>query len=693
MAMMNPTSGQAQSWPSALPPFESLTPPPHSPPPALAVPYLPQSVLLCGGAALAMVERWWGRRGVQAEEFSALVQPELGGIRTSALDSASRARGWQTRAVRGTAELTRRLLSEGVPVIALIAVGRDQYHFVVVLGWQQGEVVYHDPAGSPSTTRREASFLAQWAGGGHWALIVQPMPPAPLAPATVSPPLPAPPAVVVDSLPCRPWLDQALDAVAANQLEEAARLLTEAVSACPTEPLVQRELAGVRFKQGRHAEASGLATEYLTRAPEDELGWQILASSRYLAGDDVGALQAWNMIGRPVVDLLVINGSRRVRFRPLSSAVAVPHGTILTPSRLALARRRLAEVPALRQAHVGFQPVSGGLIEVRATVAERPITEPVWRLVAAGTIGALAQQVAQFDVASPTGAGELWTVAARWEEARPRVSLRVRLPVHLGIPSVVEVGGAWQRSRLALDPAGSTIAVDSWRSGHFGLGAWLTAAVRTSATVGLERWSGNRDYQTVAAGAEFWALDDRFLVRASAKEATALADHPSYRRGGVQAMWASSLGLARPAWSARLGGDWVSAAAPLGAWPVAGSSLSRDIPLRAEPSPRAGFLAGRAAGRGILHAGLSGDVPVHRMGPLLLAAGVFLDGAQIGVSVDATARDRTYLDGGVGLRFALAGGALGVVRIDWARGLIAGQRSALTFGFHRTWPFFPPTSR
>ena len=43
---------------------------------ALEVPYLPQSVLLCGGAALAMVERWWGRRGVYAEDFAGLVRPE-----------------------------------------------------------------------------------------------------------------------------------------------------------------------------------------------------------------------------------------------------------------------------------------------------------------------------------------------------------------------------------------------------------------------------------------------------------------------------------------------------------------------------------------------------------------------------------------------------------------------------------------
>ncbi len=39
----------------------------------LDVPYVPQSGALCGGAALAMVLRYWGESGVLAEDFTALV--------------------------------------------------------------------------------------------------------------------------------------------------------------------------------------------------------------------------------------------------------------------------------------------------------------------------------------------------------------------------------------------------------------------------------------------------------------------------------------------------------------------------------------------------------------------------------------------------------------------------------------------
>ncbi|HEX7025071.1 MAG TPA: papain-like cysteine protease family protein, partial [Gemmatimonadales bacterium] len=329
-----------------------------TPPAILDVPYLPQSVLLCGGAALAMVERWWGRRGVFAEDFSGLVRPELGGILTTDLASAARARGWDTRVLPGTPELVRHHLEAGAPVVALIQVSPDRYHFVVVLGWHAGKVTYHDPARAPFITVDEARFLTRWTGADRWAMVIRP------APAQASAPAPAAVADSVsrapfDSLPCPPWLDQAIDAVDQRRLEEAFRLLEEAGRACPDQPLVLREMAGVRFKQGQHADVIRLAGEYVALAPGDEAGWQLLASSRYLTGDLDGALAAWNELGRPTVDLIRIDGTHGVRFHEIAEAASMPPGSVLTPSGLALAQRRVSDVPALRRAAVAYQPVPG----------------------------------------------------------------------------------------------------------------------------------------------------------------------------------------------------------------------------------------------------------------------------------------------------------------------------------------------
>jgi hypothetical protein len=120
--------------------------------------------------------------------------------------------------------------------------------------------------------------------------------------------------------------------------------------------------------------------------------------------------------------------------------------------------------------------------------------------------------------------------------------------------------------------------------------------------------------------------------------ATRSAD-PAYSRAGARAMWASSLGLGRAAWSTRLGFEWVSTDAPLGSWPVAGPNLSWAIPLRAEPIPHGGLPRGQMAGREIIHAGLAGDRPIHRFGPLILAAGTFFVDVRVTAAVRRLARE------------------------------------------------------
>lgn len=644
-----------------------------------------------------MVERWWGRRGVYAEDFSSLVRPAEGGILTTDLVTATRARGWDTRVFYGTPELIRQNLRHGAPVVTLISAGEARYHYVVVLGWNDGQVVFHDPATDPYVTIDEDSFLARWDDADRWALVVVPAPPAPVVTSANA----AAPVVtdadnavpVVPTMPCPPWLDRALDAVADNRLDDASSLLAQAGQACPTEPLVLRETAGVRFKQGRPAEASQLASEYLALVPDDEYGWQLLATSRYLAGDRDGALAAWNEIGRPTIDLVRIDGVRQIRFREIAGAMSAPPGTLLTPSRLAIARRRVADIPALLRATVEFQPVPGGIVEVRAAVVERPTVDPLWRLATVGAIRAVAQHEVSVAVSSPLGAGELWTGGWRWEAARPRGVFRLDMPAELGLPVVLAVESAWEQFRVALDPSGTTVTEEARRSASLGLGGWVTAGLRPSATLRHERWSGSRPYFAVSLGTEFRAWGDRLELSARSERAVALSAQPSYTSSRVRAAWASRLGLSRAAWSARLGFDWADRHAPLGSWPVVGGNRSWAIPLRAHPLTRNGLVAGRNVGRSIIHAGLTGDRPFYRRGPIVFAAGLFVDAARVVASADGSPDARFYLDGGAGLTIGIGEGEAGVLRIDLARGLVADRRFALTLGVHRSWPLARPGYR
>src|ERR1051325_7329543 len=79
----------------------------------LDVPFVAQSELLCGGAAAAMVLRYWGERGGDAEAFRPLGAPRAGGIRTDALREALRARHWNAVETDGSAEGLASQLQEG----------------------------------------------------------------------------------------------------------------------------------------------------------------------------------------------------------------------------------------------------------------------------------------------------------------------------------------------------------------------------------------------------------------------------------------------------------------------------------------------------------------------------------------------------------------------------------------------------
>src|ERR1043165_4013684 len=128
----------------------------------LDVPFMAQSELLCGGAAAAMVMRYWGERGIDAEAFRPLVDRKARGIRTDALTSDLRARSWNVLALDGSAEVLERELQQGRPVIALIEDHPGAYHYVVVVARNANGVVFHDPARAPFRVSTAAEFDKRW---------------------------------------------------------------------------------------------------------------------------------------------------------------------------------------------------------------------------------------------------------------------------------------------------------------------------------------------------------------------------------------------------------------------------------------------------------------------------------------------------------------------------------------------------
>ena len=649
----------------------------------LDVPYVPQSGVLCGGAALAMVLRYWGMTGVLAEDFSALVEPGQPGIRTGALVKAIEARGWTALPLAGTAADVESHLVQGRPVIALIRAGSDSYHYVVLVAWANGWVIIHDPGVGPFRSLREAEFDAAWSGSGGWALLVlppreagTPAAPGPVADAPASPVAPDGCGAMVDA-----------GVLLARQGDTAAAELQflAAQSLCPASAAPWRERAGLRFRADDWAGASLLAERALALDPTDADTWRLLAGSRFLAGDVDGALGAWNKLSEPRADLTRVDGLTRTRYGAVAGQLHLPPGRLLSPHAFRQARRRLAELPALSELRLDLRPLPAGSAQVNVTLLERPLVfAGTWGAVRAG-LGAVMEHELVFDVASPTGNGELLTAVWRWWPQRPRVSLALAVPAAGGRPGIWRVAGSWERQTYALparsdsrDTTRAAVSREERRRTALSFADWLGPDLRLEIGAAWDEWADRGGHLSLEGRVETRWARDRLALGAEAARWASLGGGAPFGTGALSLRWCSRGAESGDAWQGRLGLSSATAAAPLALWSGAGTGYGRDPLLRAHPLLDGGVVRGRVFGRSLAHGTLERQAWPWQLGPLRVGWAVFVDVARPWATGQAGAVP-WQTDGGAGLRVRSVG-MRGQVRIDAARGLADGS-SAVSVGW------------
>jgi hypothetical protein len=634
----------------------------------LDVPYLPQSEALCGGAAAAMVMRYWGATGVYATSFADLVRPEAGGIRGDDLLRALEARGWDARSFRGDASLVRSHLAKRRPIVALIEVRPGTYHYVVLVSWPDGRVLLHDPARAPFRVMTEADFVRAWEAAGFWTMLVVPGRDAvEKVPAESKGPPPSDlPA------PCAGLVDEGVRLAGTGDAIGARRLFEIAADACPLASGPWREMAGLHALRGAWREAAADARRATELDAGDRHAWRILATASYLQDDPLAALDAWNRIDEPRVDIVSINGLERTRYAVAARTIDIPPHTLLTAVALERARRRLAELPSAQTARVVYRPGENGLAQLDAVVIERPMVPTSRTSLAATGVHLVSDRELTVAIASPAGGGELWTVAWRWWERRPRVALAFSAPAPFG--------GVWRVEAFdERQTYGSSAAsfAEGRRGAAAGLADWFGAATRWEATIGIDRWREHGRAASLGAGIERHLSSGRLV--ASTRAASWIGDVDTWT-ASARVDWRSATRHEGDVWLARTGISAAGADAPLALWPAAGTGQRADVMLRAHPVVRSGRVDDAVFGRRLVHAG--GEwrrwlQPIKRV--LRIAPAAFVD---IGRATRAGAFSdtRTHVDVGMGLRFVLPGS--GVLGLDIGRGLRDGE-TALSIGWRR----------
>ena len=648
----------------------------------LDVPFVPQTRTLCGGAALAMVMRFWGEPTVLAEDFSDRIEPGGTGIRTDDLVSAARARGWTVFPATGAPSDVRTHLERGRPIIVLLQIGSDSFHYVVVVGWGGGSVIVHDPALGPLRPIKEDAFDRAWAGRGRWYLLLLPSHPG-AGPSVESSIAPRPsPEIALGG--CDAIVEEGIRRAGSGDTVGAEHRFLAAQALCPTSAAPLREHAGLRFGAGDWKGAARLAESALVLDPGDSLASRLLAGSRFLAGDVEGALGAWNRLSEPHTDLTRIHGLSRTRYRAVADQIALPPGRLLTPEAFVRARRRLEELPIQSGSRLGLIPRSGGRAQLDVALLERPLLFAGPWDAGQAVVRALVEGEAAVNLASPTGNGELWSVGWRWWHTRPRVSLALAVPAAGGRPGLWRVEGYRERQTyaagsvaLAGDPAAAGILTENRRRAALSFADWVASNIRLEGGAALDRWSGRGRHLSLEGRIKIRSARDHLTLGATLAGWKSIDGATPFAAGDVLARWGSPT-PGRGGWRARAGLSSATRDAPLALWPGAGTGSGRAPLLRAHPLLEGGVIAGRAFGRTLVHGGLERQSRTWTVKPLRLGWTLFVDAARPWDPL-GTAPVPWLVDAGAGVR--LAGmGSRGQFRMDLARGFPDGM-VALSVGW------------
>jgi hypothetical protein len=623
--------------------------------PFLDVPYIPQSEALCGGAAAAMVMRYWGAVGLQAETFAHLVDARAQGIHGADLVKDLESRGWQPTSFAGNATLVAGRLRDRQPVIALIEDRPGAFHYVVVVAWANGRVVLHDSARAPFRVMNEAAFDAAWQKSNRWTLLVLPGKTTQLTTPRV-----APHDAAVPVSPCSGLIAQGIAASEANNQPAAIEALTTAATLCPADSAAPRELAGVYALQKNWIAASRHATESVRRNPEDQHAWRILATSSFVLGDVHRALRAWNHLGEPIVDIVNVQGLEHTRYLAVANLMRVPAGEVLRADELTAASRRLSELPAAQIARVNYRPLGNGRAALDAVMIERP-RSPVSRGSLPGLgLSAMADRELSAAVANPTGAGDLVSASWRWWSNRPLIVGSYATPTRFGGVLRADIF----RDEQSYGSAGPGAPIrELRRGGAVSFADWTSTGLRWNVGVGGDSFGPLGRTMTVSA-----AFDQRYVTDRLSLTGSTVVLLGDFRAAtiGTAITWRSRLRNEGSVVLARAGADVASEDSPFALWPGAGTGHARPVLLRAHPLLDDGVITGEVFGRRVYHA----SVETRRwLSPVLrfvrVAPAIFIDAAR--AERRLSAGDTWGVDAGAGVRVSVPGS--GVLRVDVARGV------------------------
>jgi len=586
-----------------------------------AVPYLPQTEALCGGAAAAMVMRYWGGTA-RAEEFAPLIDPAQNGIVTTTLVADLKRRGWQAFPLRGgTADpQLRHHLTQGRPIVALIEDRPSRYHYVVITALDESRVRFHDPAIAPDQSMTLAEFDRRWRAANLWMLLL--LPP-----------------------------DARLDAESAS-----------------TEPPFARAVAAV-LRDGNTAEALRLSTEATRRDPANAVAWDALGTTLFVMDRGLEALDAWNRADKPDIDTIQVAGLKHTRFRVAETLIGLESGERLTSARLARARRRLTLLPSAISTRVSYAPLADGRVQIDGAIVEHSRTPDAADLIAVAAKAPFTRDARLF-VTNLVGGGERVIGSWRFRKGFERAEAAVEAPAPLPIGAIWRISGFDARETYEVRDERTQAR---WQRASWQAADWVNGFAGWVAAAGYERWP------------EAPGLREREKAYVALRGVVSFASHfeahvtaEGWMRGSGATRLSALTKLTSPLAGGRAtviaGTSGVHGFTPGFLLPGAGGGQIRSPMLRAHGLIEDGAITvdeGQIFGRRLIHGTAEWSHPLRRLMTASIDGALFVDAARAWQLLGG--RLSNYqVDAGAGVRVRLPAGAP-TLRFDIAHGLRDGR--------------------
>ena len=394
-----------------------------------------------------------------------------------------------------------------------------------------------------------------------------------------------------------------------------------------------------------------------------------------MLNDFDGALRAWNVARKPMLDAVHITGLSRTRYSLLAQAIDLPSDALLTADAFTLARRRLESMPDLASTRLSLRPGDDGFAVADVAVVERatlPRSPVQW---AAASVQAALEREVTARLPGRTGQGETWTAAWGWWENRPSASVEFAAPLVSHPRGIWRVALAWQAQTYGSTP----VAVrEEQLLGDLGYSSWLSANVRVDLSTGLDAWSrpNAATERTVhlTGAVERRLFTDRIAARVSLGRWAGVGGREGFGTAAAELSFTSTKDPGPLVTIVRLGAATASASTPLALWSGAGEGQARAPFLRAHPLLHDGRIDGPVFGRRLAHGTIEAQHWFGRASLLPVAAAVFSDAAVAGQRSPFAVGQPFQWDVGAGMRIRVPGRA-GLFRMDFAHGLRDGAQA------------------